>query len=481
MSRSYLIFCCLILSAAPGCGRSPNALALAAREKTTRQPVELRIAIHGPDGRVEFSVREPRLIHGLCLRPLDAAKESREPADRTILGILGLRYGDGTSEDIDLLAPYGHVRRGGRVLVADLSGLRKYLDVAARSAFGFLEEGRSSNIKAVLRGQKGRIIAVAFTPDGRGLASLDDDGVVLIWDTATGELRSLLTGQGRTYSITYSPDGKSVALGGPDESTPRPQGRLRLLEMETSRVRATFSCGLYGGRCAAFSEDGKLLVSGKFSGAMAWDVSTGEVKADLKTPTRVVCGIAVSPDGNSMALGDGDGTVVMIDLPTKTVRAEHRGHRSPERDQGHRSAVTSVAFSPDGKTLATSSRDNDIKLWDVATGRETASFREGLGSGWADRSCYIAFAPDGQTILSVSEMKVRLRDLRSGKITATRDLSLGGRGYYIEKLVFSPDCATLAGIGQPMTSRPMGEERPPEEGGVFLWDVATLAKTTAGK
>jgi WD40 repeat protein len=214
---------------------------------------------------------------------------------------------------------------------------------------------------------------------------------------------------------------------------------------------------------------------------MAWDVSTGEVKADLKARTRVVCGIAVTGDGKSLALGDSDGTVVLLDLPTKTVRAEHRGHRSPERDQGHGSAVTSVAFSPDGKTLATSSKDNDIKLWDVATGRETASFREGLGSGWADRSCYIAFAPGGRTILSVSEMKVRLRDLNNGKVTTTRDLSLGGRGYYIERFVFSPDCATLAGIGQPMTTRPMGEDRPPEEGVVFLWDIATLATPGAGQ
>jgi WD40 repeat protein len=246
MHRSFLI-CCFILSTAPGCGRSANAPALAAQEKTTRQPIELRIAINGPDVRVEFSVKESRLIQGLCLRPLDAAKESREPADRTILGTLKLRYGDGTSEDIDLHAPYGHVRRGGRVLIADLSGLRKYLDVAARSAFGFLEEGRSSNTKAVLRGQKGRIIAVAFTPDGRGAASLDDGGAVLIWDTATGELRSLLTGQEEAYSLTFSPDGKSMALGGPDESTPRPQGRLRLLEIETSRYGPPSHAACTGG------------------------------------------------------------------------------------------------------------------------------------------------------------------------------------------------------------------------------------------
>ena len=79
-------------------------------------------------------------------------------------------------------------------------------------------------------------------------------------------------------------------------------------------------------------------------------------------------------------------------------------------------------------------------------------------------------------------MKVRMRDLTTGKVTATRDLSIGGRKYFIEKIVFSPDCATLAGIGQPTAEErsPEAEERLPEEGVVFLWDIATLTKAGAG-
>ena len=288
----------------------------------------------------------------------------------------------------------------------------------------------------------------------------------VIWDTATGELRFLLAGQGPAYSVAFSPMGSCWAWAARTKSRGGCKGAS-----DSWRSRQAgwghFPCGLYGGRCAAFSTDGKMLMSGKLAGAMVWDVSTGEVRADLKAGSLLVCGVAMAPDGKSLALGDYQGTVVLLDLATKTVRAKHQ--------RGHQGKVTCVAFSPDGKTLATSSSGNDIKLWETATGREIASFKEGLESGWADRSCYMAFGPGGRSILSVSEMKVRMRDLTTGKVTATRDLSIGGRKYFIEKIVLSPDCATLAGIGQPTA-----EERSPEEGVVFLWDIATLTEAGAG-
>ncbi len=179
----------------------------------------------------------------------------------------------------------------------------------------------------------------------------------------------------------------------------------------------------------------------------------------LKGSLGVVNNLALAPDGNSLAAGDHRGSVGLWDVATKTARANHRGHKG---------AITSVTFSPDGKRFATASRDNDIKLWDSATGNEVAHYQEGMGSGWADRSCYAAFAPGGRAIFSVSEMKVRIRDLATGELKATCELSLGGRRLYVEKMVFSPDCRTLAGICRPQ------EEKQVEEGSVVLWDIASL-------
>ena len=188
--------------------------------------------------------------------------------------------------------------------------------------------------------------------------------------------------------------------------------------------------------------------------------------ANLKAVLGVVNNVAFSPDGKSLVAGDYEGSVVLWDLTSKAARARRRGHQL---------SVTSLAFSPDGKRFATASKDNDIKLWDTATGDEVAHYKEGPGSGWADASCYAAFAPSGRAIFSVSEMKVRLRDLETGKITAIRELSLGGRKLYVEKMVFSPDCKTLAGVCW------QEERREVEDGSVVLWDIAALIQTGAQK
>ena len=214
-ARLIFTILCLATFLITGCepsasgGRAGTGSASQA-ELEDRQPSELLISIAGPDGRLELLLTEPRLIVRLCLQPLASAKEGREHASHNTLGALKLKYSDGTSEVIDLLVPFGHVRRGGRVLAADLEAMKKYMEVAAKSAFGFMADARPSNTKAVLRGHKDRVFALAFSPDGQHLASAGDDSDILIWDASAGNVRlpSRRTG---TDSLRYFLPGRSSA------------------------------------------------------------------------------------------------------------------------------------------------------------------------------------------------------------------------------------------------------------------------------
>ena len=164
----------------------------------------------------------------------------------------------------------------------------------------------------------------------------------------------------------------------------------------------------------AFSPDGKTLASGSSDRTIKlWDVATGKEQATLKGHTGCVYSVAFSPDGKTLASGSEDKTIKLWDVETGKEQATLKGHtargvspwrsartarrwprgartrrsscgtwrrarsRPPSRDT--RTVVTSVAFSPDGKTLASGSADKTIKLWDVATGKEQATLKGHTG------------------------------------------------------------------------------------------------------
>jgi len=174
----------------------------------------------------------------------------------------------------------------------------------------------------------------------------------------------------------------------------------------------------------AFSPDGKTLAVGDFGGRVGlWDVATGRQIAALAEGSGAVYGVAFSPDGKTLAAGDSGGRVALWDVAT--------GQPTAALAEG--SPVLSVAFSPDGKTLAAGDGDGRVGLWDVATGRRTAALAE------ASPVRGVAFSPDGKTLAAGDYRgRVGLWDVATGQRTATLN-----QGNPVLSVAFSADGKTF--------------------------------------
>lgn len=187
----------------------------------------------------------------------------------------------------------------------------------------------------------------------------------------------------------------------------------------------------------AFSSDGKTLASGegdvyidrfdvRSQGEVKlWDVATGKTNKILKGHREAVLTVAFSPDGKTLASGSKDKTIKLWDVPS--------GNNTSTLEE-HNEDVNSVAFSPDGKILVSGSKDKTIKLWDVASGKTTRTL-----TGHRFYVFSVAFNPDGKTLASGSSDEINLWDVATGENTGT--LKHNG---FVHSVVFSPDGKTLA-------------------------------------
>ena len=288
------------------------------------------------------------------------------------------------------------------------------------------------------KGHTKSVGSIAFSPDGKTLASGSLDNTVILWDVDTGEHKKTLKGHKNSVEcLAFSPDGKTLASGSDDHT-------VRLWDVATGKRKKTLKKHSHELRKVLFSPDGKTLLSySRISIVHLWDASTGKLQRTLKDHINIANSMTLSPDGEMIATGGSDNIVRMWDASTGKHNLTLKGHKE---------SVSSVSFSPDGLTLASGSRDKSIRLWDAKTGLHKKTLK-----GQSHGILKLLYSPDGSHIACRDDINFWMLDAATGR----RKYQLSGHQpiYINRSFAFSPDGKLLAANGKKAT--------------IFMCDVAT--------
>jgi len=296
-----------------------------------------------------------------------------------------------------------------------------------------------------LEGHTDKVHSAALSPDGQLLVTGSADKTIRLWDMASGKELRRMAQPGAVFGVVFSRDGKTLAVGGLNPGDAANYGLLQLWDT-TPEIKPRRRIPVpYGVGHIAVSRDGRTLAATQGSSIRLWDVITGKEKRLNEEPDGRINSLAVSPDGGTVAVGGGGESIRLCDIATGRVI-----RRFPlDPDTPH---VRGMAFSPDGKNLASASvlftetgiQPRGFDLWDLSSGERTR--RAPDENVWC-----LALSPDGKT-LATGFKEIKLWDAATGKelrrLPGTRAFSLA----------FSADGKFLAVLGA--------------AGNVILWDVA---------
>jgi len=290
-----------------------------------------------------------------------------------------------------------------KLLVTDSYGAVRVWDVRAKHSL------------ATLRGHRNSV----FSPDGRLVATPNDDGVARLWEACTGRLLNELRGHtSKIQNVAFSPNGEYVVTMSYD-------GTARIWEVSTGQCLKELRGHKGIVYDAAFSPDGKWVVTGGDDGMVAvWAVSRGGMAPVLRGHTGGLISAAFSPDGKFIVTGGKDNTARVWEASAGRALKELRGHNG---------FVSGVGFSPNGHYIVTASRDSTARIWAVDTGQSLKELH--MPTTWVRAA---AFSPDGQYLATAGGNDpdtVQLWEAGAGRYI--RDLR--GHTEGIPSVTFSPD------------------------------------------
>ena len=318
---------------------------------------------------------------------------------------------------------------------------------------------------AITRLGKGGINLMRFSPDGARLA-VGTDVAVWVYDVPSGEETALFTGHtGQVNALAFSTDGKILASGGSANPV------IQLWDMDTDSKLITLKLAERHDSITAlaFSEDSTILISlDRFGDVIYWDVETGSKLLDPRNVDTYDVA-ALSPNGSMAAIGDKNGTHIHLwNTTTGRRRMTLNGHAGFFKEDGdeHEAEIRMLAFTHDGKTLVSGSEDETVILWNTQNGAKQATLKD--HEAWITT---VALSIDGEIAASGDTNKIiKTWDVATGRERAT----LRGHKNTINALTFAPE-------GTPLYSKCLASGS--ADGTIRFWNPDTgqeLATFTAG-
>jgi len=309
-----------------------------------------------------------------------------------------------------------------------------------------LATGRSRPFLPAL--EKMMISTLAFSPDGKTLASGSLDGAITFWDPVRGQLLSHRQLSDRLKKVAFSPDGKILAVATDPWVKPPHADAVTLWNMPTCQRRPEILKPAFAVNDLAFTPDGQTIaVACADRHVHLWRPFAEEAESTLAVRgKKEAWSVAFAPDSQTLAVGYDDEpghdreTLKLWDVRTGTERANLLGHQA---------MVSAVAFAGEGRTLASAGYDRVVKLWDTQTHKLLASLRGGA----AQLRC-LAASRDGRLLAAAGE-SVKIWDLTTG----TERYTFQADGHLVHRVAFAPDSRSLAAAD--------------ESGALRFWDTHT--------